>query len=59
MDKITPTMIKEAEQQEREILNSKNDFFNTRHIQEERNLIELQDHDNEEEIYSSVQVMKF
>lgn len=54
MDKITPAMIKDAEQKEKEIMNSKNEFFHTRHILEERNLIELQDHDNEEEIYSSV-----
>lgn len=52
-------MIKEAEEKEKEIMNSKNEFIHSRHMQEERNLIELKDNDDEEEIYSSVQVMKF
>lgn len=57
--KFNEEQLKEAEIQEKEILNSKNEYIHSRHIMEERNIIELRDYDNEEEIYSSVQVIKF
>lgn len=41
LDKVTPAQIQEAEQMEKEILESKNEFLLTRHVLEERNKIEL------------------
>lgn len=41
LDELTSEIIKEAEEKEKEILMSKNDYFQSRHILEERNLIEL------------------
>lgn len=41
LEKVSLALLKEAEQMEKEILESKNDFLHTRHVLEERNKIEL------------------